>query len=451
MGHVRRRCGAELPSASESETQCVSRDTTKALGSRPHFLHSSGDIPVRKNCPGGHGACTPSCNTVFVSHAVVGCRRSHVDSSPRSSRRPKRKRPCHLLQTGFRLQRCMWPGRSNVWRKWKRKFWRPSSVEILKAEVVALEERLAGLKAEVTKAASAPLLVPTNVGDDCPEGPVGCLRGGTRCSLTEQFTAKTSRNAPHGQTTSLPCRLWQNRVSGCSIDNPIQETLELGGPPGVTTHNNVVRRGSVDDGDERRNGSVIVARGVSRWGARGQRISESRRRVLDNDSDVPLLSRGRFSILSTSDNASEVRVKAWWWQQEIAVCTSFGTTHRSIKAKGRPMMPLLCSLGQLAALKAMHPGEKLCAYLDDALGLNTNFGPTSKLMSGTGQGRRNLSCDEMHRIAEAADPNARVWRRTGHQNVGAPKGTTRKHQVLLQAIPTVFDISLRGCFSCTVR
>ena len=63
---------------------------------------------------------------------------------------------------------------------------------------------------------------------------------------------------------------------------------------------------------------MIVARRVSRWGARGQRIGEaknlgprggrctSRPTVLDSDSDVPLVSRGRFSILSTeSDNDEE--------------------------------------------------------------------------------------------------------------------------------------------------
>ena len=63
---------------------------------------------------------------------------------------------------------------------------------------------------------------------------------------------------------------------------------------------------------------MIVARTVSRWGARGQRIGEaknpvprvgrcsSRRTVLDSDSDVPLVRRGWFSILSTeSDNDEE--------------------------------------------------------------------------------------------------------------------------------------------------
>ena len=72
--------GTELPSASE-DAQCVS---CVAL-----LLCSSGSITVRKSGPPPTPEevieCTPSCNTVGVNHAVVGCWRSRVDSSPRSS------------------------------------------------------------------------------------------------------------------------------------------------------------------------------------------------------------------------------------------------------------------------------------------------------------------------------------------------------------------------------
>ena len=88
------------------------------------------------------------------------------------------------------------------------------------------------------------------------------------------------------------------------------------------------------------------------------------------------------------------------WQDDV------GTTHRIHQGEGGeqgdPLMPLLHSLGQHAALEAMHarlhPGEKLFACSDDVwlvsqLWLNMNFGPTprskctgGRLMSGTGQG-----------------------------------------------------------------
>ena len=55
------------------------------------------------------------------------------------------------------------------------------SRDILKAEVVAGEERLAGLKAELTRAASAP-----------PQ-----VRGAARCSIVEQFFEKTGYIAPN--------------------------------------------------------------------------------------------------------------------------------------------------------------------------------------------------------------------------------------------------------------
>ena len=126
--------GAEFPSANEGGAQCVSRNTREGFCWSPSFSaelrwRSSSQEWSTSHSRGGQGACTPSCNAVGVSHAVVGCRRSRVGSK-KLSRRPKRKRPRHLLQTGFRLPRCMWSGRRSVWRKQNRKFWRPSSVEM---------------------------------------------------------------------------------------------------------------------------------------------------------------------------------------------------------------------------------------------------------------------------------------------------------------------------------
>ena len=71
--------GTELPSASEGDAQCVSCDTHEGSWGSPSFCaklrwHSSSKEWSSSHSRGGHGACTP-CNTVGVSHAVVGCRR----------------------------------------------------------------------------------------------------------------------------------------------------------------------------------------------------------------------------------------------------------------------------------------------------------------------------------------------------------------------------------------
>ena len=62
-----------------------------SVGRSPFSARSSSQEWSSSHSTGGHGACTPPCNPVGVSHAVVGCRRSRVGSSKKLSRRPKRK------------------------------------------------------------------------------------------------------------------------------------------------------------------------------------------------------------------------------------------------------------------------------------------------------------------------------------------------------------------------
>ena len=151
-------------------------------------------------------------------------------------------------------------------------------------------------------------------------------------------------------------------------------------------------------------------------------------------------------------------------------------------------MPLLYSLGQHAALEAMHgrlhPGEKLFAHLDvvwlvsqpervDEVHIVAEHElwthakiqvHKEKTHVWNLSGRKPPSCDEMQRIAEAADPNARVWRGSvfptkekGIKILGCPlahedfvscqlETTTRKHQVFLQS-PQCLTSSLLGCFA----
>ena len=68
--------GTEVPSASE-DAQCVSCTTHEgswwsSYCAEIQWQHSSPEWSS-PHSSGGHGACTPSCNTVGVSHAVVGC------------------------------------------------------------------------------------------------------------------------------------------------------------------------------------------------------------------------------------------------------------------------------------------------------------------------------------------------------------------------------------------
>ena len=89
--------------------------------------------------------------------------------------------------------------------------------DVLKAEVVAGEERLAGLKAEVTRAASVPMPVPTDVGGDeiaqlkarlaaAEEERDAALRSNS--SKRQATMPRISGGFAHEQTTSLPCPLW---------------------------------------------------------------------------------------------------------------------------------------------------------------------------------------------------------------------------------------------------
>ena len=139
-------------------------------------------------------------------------------------------------------------------------------------------------------------------------------------------------------------------------------------------------------------------------------------------------------------------------------------------------MPLLFSVGQHAAL--LHRDERLFAFLDDIyvvskperVGevhsvLERELWVHAKIRVHSGKthvwnrsGRMPPACDELQRRAVLQDPTAQVWTGSGvpTQNqgikvLGCPLGhedfvTTQleaigtKHQVLLQAIPTVPDV-----------
>ena len=117
-----------------------------------------------------------------------------------------------------------------------------------------------------------------------------------------------------------------------------------------------------------------------------------------------------------------------------------GTFHSSRRRceQGDPLMPLLHSLGQHGALVATQEefadGETLVAYLDDiwvvspvpervshAYGsLQRNLFSHARIRVHGGKtqvwnrsGIRPEGCDALERIAQAADPTARVWRGSG--------------------------------------
>ena len=118
--------------------------------------------------------------------------------------------------------------------------------DVLKAEVVAGEERLAGLKAELTRAASAPSPVPTDVGV-CDEIAhlKALLAAAKEESFAEQLIETTSRNAPnhrpaHGQTTVFGASGIESVVARSTIRSPGNPRIGWPARSGVATHINVV-------------------------------------------------------------------------------------------------------------------------------------------------------------------------------------------------------------------
>ena len=147
--------------------------------------------------------------------------------------------------------------------------------------------------------------------------------------------------------------------------------------------------------------------------------------------------------------------------------------------QGDALMPLLCSLGQHQALdevvRGLLPTEKLFAHLDDVYvvttpdmvatvytllqenlwvfaGVRIDGGKTQVWNAA---GRKPLVCEAMDRIAQAQNPEAKVWRgsevpvdRQGVKVLGAPIGhlafvaaQLAEHQAtLLQRIPLMPDL-----------
>ena len=150
--------------------------------------------------------------------------------------------------------------------------------------------------------------------------------------------------------------------------------------------------------------------------------------------------------------------------------------------QGDAMMPLLVSLGQHAVLQAVQgrlvAGERLMAFLDDvyvATPTPDRVGPIyttldvdlyrharvringGKTQVWNAAGIRARTCDELERIAQEADPRARVWRgshlplvQQGITVLGTPLGsvefvqahlhkTLADHDTLLSRIPLLDD------------
>ena len=154
--------------------------------------------------------------------------------------------------------------------------------------------------------------------------------------------------------------------------------------------------------------------------------------------------------------------------------------------QGDPLMPLLYSLGQHGALEATHEelldGENLVAYLDDIWvvltvpervghvygSLQRNLFSHARIRVHGGKtqvwnrsGIRPEGCDTLERIAQAADPRARVWRGSGETDLppsqqgivvlGTPLGDPAfiqahlekkadEQRTLLERIPMVTDL-----------
>ena len=164
-----------------------------------------------------------------------------------------------------------------------------------------------------------------------------------------------------------------------------------------------------------------------------------------------------------------------------------GVTHHIPQGEGGeqgdPLMPMLFALGQhpalVAALRRLHAGERLFAYLDDVYVVTTSdrVGAVFTILSeelwrhsrirfhgGKTQvwnaaGIRPPACDELDRVAQAEDPEApSVWRGgdlplalQGIKVLGTPLGqdefveahlarTSQSHETLLDRIPMLSDV-----------
>ena len=175
-----------------------------------------------------------------------------------------------------------------------------------------------------------------------------------------------------------------------------------------------------------------------------------------------------------------VQPSTYLWESED------GTEHHVEQGEGGeqgdPLMPLLFALGQHASLRAIDDrlaeGDRLMAFLDDVYittdperlqhayecvervlwrhsRIRVHEGKTQVWNSG---GERPEFCDVLERVAQVADPEARVWKGSGlpttEQGIrvlGTPLGHVdyvetqlrdrlEDHQVLLNRIPEVQDL-----------
>ena len=180
--------GAEFPSASEGGARCVSRNTHEGFCRSPSFsdmqlldAENPALVTLQEALKKAKASAPPLADRVSASEMYVAKKKKRLEEAEQEI----------LEAIKFR--------------------------DVLKAEVVAGGERLAGLKEELTRAASAPLRVPTDVGVSDViahlKGPVGCRRGGARCSFCGATHRQDKPQCPepvrfaHGRTTSLPCRL----------------------------------------------------------------------------------------------------------------------------------------------------------------------------------------------------------------------------------------------------
>ena len=241
--------GAEFPPASEGGARCTSRNTCEGFCRSPPFSAEFRWRPSSQEWSSSHsrrdyGACTSSCNAVGVRHAIIGCRRSRVGSSPRSSQEGQSTSVCATsCRPGFCFQDVVGQkeetfggsraGNSGGHQASRRS---QSRGRCRGGKTFRVESRS-------HQSGVSPIAGPHRCWcfrRDCPsEGQVGCRLGGTRCSFAEQPIEKTSHNAPNqwgshtdGPHPSMPS-LVPAELSQWLLDrqSDLQENLELGGPP----------------------------------------------------------------------------------------------------------------------------------------------------------------------------------------------------------------------------